>query len=101
MTKDASNSPDPELTAILLQLKQEREKLHSLRELHALKLTNNSHRNELDAIISQAQQVQGETIRLTLKVENLTGQVVDLESQVYTKLWDTNDGKDSSRQNLQ
>jgi len=97
MTEDVPSFRDAELTELLLQLKKEREKLHSLKELHALKLTNNSNREDLEAIISQVQQVQGETIRLTLKVEDLTGQVLDLESQIDGKVRDANDGNIRSR----
>ena len=97
MTGDPHDPKDREISQMLIQLKEERAKLRSLKELHALKLKNNSNRAELDAIISQVQQVQGETIRLTLKIEEFTGQVLNLESEINGRVKDSNDGKDSSR----
>ena len=60
----------------LEQLSEETKKLQKLRELHALKVTNRCQREDLEALKVQVARAQSELMELTLKVENLTGEII-------------------------
>jgi hypothetical protein len=59
------------------QLSEGSKKLKKLRELHALKLANRCHRQELDQIKAQVKRTQDELMELMLKAENFTGEIIE------------------------
>lgn len=91
----AAKETDPndnwDYRSALDKLSEESEKLRNLRELHALKVANKCQRRDLAEIKAQVKQAQNELLRLTLEVENFTGQAITRRCKVNALCSDSED----------
>ena len=66
------------------QLSKETQKLRSLRELHALKVANQSLKEEVERVKARVEQSQREVMELLLRVERFTGDYDTLQEKIRT-----------------